>query len=105
MDNLLKTVGLLEEKEDKKYVVKIMNVNEDYFEIYAANEHDAAKYVSEFVIQNNIVELDFNKKFWVEVEEINEELEEQLEEDPLIKMQCENCDYYCPYCEECFFGE
>ena len=109
---LLKVVGLLEEQEDKKYVVRIVNADEDFFEINAKNEYEAAKIVSKFVIQNDIVDLDFNKKFEVEVEEIDEENEdisdeecEELEEDSFMKMQCENCKYHCPYCGECTLGE
>ena len=109
---LLKVVGLLEEKEDKKYVVRVVNADEDFFEINAKNEYEAAKIVSKFVIQNDIIDLDFNKKFEVEVEEIDEENEEisdeeceELEEDSFMKMQCENCKYHCPYCGECTLGE
>ena len=37
IEDLLIEVGLLSEIEDKKYEVKVTNVNEDYFEIEARN--------------------------------------------------------------------
>ena len=95
-----------------KYKVKVANAEEDYFEITTKNEYEAAKIVSKFVIENDIIDLDFSKEFEVEVEEIDEENEENFDEDEeeldaesFMKMQCENCEYYCPYCGECTFGE
>ena len=46
------------------------------------------------------------------VEEIEEEPEKDFEEDDdeldaesFMKMQCENCKHYCPYCGKCSLGE
>lgn len=110
--DLLVEVGLLNEPTDKKYEVKVSNVNEDFFEIEAKNEKEAAIIVAKFVIENEIIELNPNKKIDIEVEEIGEEYEEDLEDDDeeldadsFMKMQCENCKYYCPYCGECTLGE
>lgn len=110
--DLLVEVGLLNEPTDKKYEVKVSNVNEDFFEIEAKNEKEAAIIVAKFVIENEIIELNPNKKIDIEVEEIDEEYEEDLEDDDeeldadsFMKMQCENCKYYCPYCGECTLGE
>lgn len=110
--DLLIEVGLLNEPTDKKYEVKVSNVNEDFFEIEAKNEKEAAIIVAKFVIENEIIELNPNKKIDIEVEEIDEEYEEDLEDDDeeldadsFMKMQCENCKYYCPYCGECTLGE
>lgn len=110
--DLLVEVGLLNEPTDKKYEVKVSNVNEDFFEIEAKNEKEAAIIVAKFVIENEIIELNPNKKIDIEVEEIDEEYEEDLEDDEeeldadsFMKMQCENCKYYCPYCGECTLGE
>ena len=110
--DLLKEVGLLDEPIDKKYEVKITNINEDYFEIMAKDEKEAAIIVAKFVIENEIIELDSNKEINIEVEEIEEEDDESFDEESeeidaesFMKMQCENCEYYCPYCGECTFGE
>lgn len=110
--DLLIDVGLLDEPIDKKYVVKVTNVDEDFFEIEAKNEKEAATIVAKFVIENDIIEIDSDMPIDFEVEEIEEENEEDFdneEEDikaeSFMKMQCENCEYYCPYCGECTFGE
>lgn len=110
--DLLIEVGLLEETKDKKYEVKITNVNEDYFEIEAKNEKEAAIIVAKFVIENDVIEIDSDKRIDIEVEEIDEENQEdfseedeELDAESFMKMQCENCEYYCPYCGECTFGE
>ena len=110
--DLLIEVGLLEETKDKKYEVKITNVNEDYFEIEAKNEKEAAIIVAKFVIENDVIEIDSDKRIDIEVEENDEENQEdfseedeELDAESFMKMQCENCEYYCPYCGECTFGE
>lgn len=110
--DLLKEVGLLDEPIDKKYEVKITNINEDYFEIMAKDEKEAAIIVAKFVIENEIIELDSNKEINIEVEKIEEdddeyfdEESEEIDAESFMKMQCENCEYYCPYCGECTFGE
>src|SRR5574344_2596198 len=54
IEDLLIEVGLLSEIEDKKYEVKVTNVNEDYFEIEARNQKEAALIVAKFVIENEI---------------------------------------------------
>ena len=61
--DLLIEVGLLNEPIDKKYVVKVSNVDEDFFEIEAKNEKEAAMIVAKFIIQNDIIEIDSDKKF------------------------------------------
>lgn len=110
--DLLIEVGLLNEPIDKKYVVKVSNVDEDFFEIEAKNEKEAAMIVAKFIIQNDIIEIDSDKSIDFEVEEIDEENEEEIDEEQkeldaesFMKMQCENCEYYCPYCGECTLGE
>lgn len=108
LTELLEEVGLLEEEKDKKYVVKIANVDEDFFEILAKNEKEAAMIVAKFVIENEIIEMDSDKEINIEVEEIEEELEENLdenEEDFMPEDYCKGCKYYCPYCGECTLGE
>lgn len=110
--DLLIEVGLLDEPNERKYEVKVSNVDEDYFEIMAKNEKEAAMIVAKFVIENDIIEIDSDKSIDFEVEEIFEEEDEETEEESkeldaesFMKMQCENCEYYCPYCGECTFGE
>ena len=110
--DLLIEVGLLNEPIDKKYEVKVSNVDEDFFEIEAKNEKEAAMIVAKFIIQNDIIEIDSDKPIDFEVEEIDEENEEEFDEEQkeldaesFMKMQCENCEYYCPYCGECTLGE
>ena len=110
--DLLIEVGLLDEPTDKKYEVKVTNVDEDFFEIEAKNEKEAAMIVAKFIIENDIIEIDTNKPIDFEVEEIEEDFEEDLEEDDeeldtesFMKMQCENCEFYCPYCGECTLGD
>lgn len=110
--DLLIEVGLLDEPIDKKYEVRVTNVNEDFFEIQARNEKEAAMIVAKFVIENDIIEIDNEQPIDFEVEEIFEEGEEDLDEEDeeldaesFMKMQCENCKYYCPYCGECILGE
>ena len=102
--DLLIEVGLLNEPIDKKYVVKVSNVDEDFFEIEAKNEKEAAMIVAKFIIQNDIIEIDSDKPIDFEVEEIDEE-QKELDAETFMKMQCENCEYYCPYCGECTLGE
>ena len=45
LEVLLKIVGLLEEKKERKYEVKVANAEENFFEITAKNEYEAAKIV------------------------------------------------------------
>lgn len=108
LTDLLEEVGLLEEEYDKKYEVKISNVNEDYFEIMAKDEKEAAIIVAKFVIENEIIEIDSERRIDIEVEEIeedfNEEDEEILEEIESENI-CKGCKHYCPYCGECTLGE
>lgn len=75
IEDLLIEVGLLSEIEDKKYEVKVTNVNEDYFEIEEETEEDF------------------------------EEDDDELDAESFMKMQCENCKHYCPYCGKCSLGE
>lgn len=110
--DLLIDVGLLDEPIDKKYEVKVTNVDEDFFEIEAKNEKEAATIVAKFVIENDIIEIDSDMPIDFEVEEIEEENEEDFDDEEedikaesFMKMQCENCEHYCPYCGECTFGE
>ena len=110
--DLLIEVGLLNEPIDKKYVVKVSNVDEDFFEIEAKNEKEAAMIVAKFIIQNDIIEIDSDKPIDFEVEEIDEEKEEEIDEEQkeldaesFMKMQCDNCEYRCPYCGNCTLGE
>lgn len=108
LTDLLEEVGLLEEKSERKYEVKISNVNEDYFEIMAKNEKEAAIIVAKFVIENEIIELDSERKIDIEVEEIDEEFnedEEEVEEEFSPEDFCKGCKFYCPYCGECTLGE
>ena len=112
IEDLLIEVGLLEEIIDKKYEVKVTNVDEDYFEIEAKSEKEAAIIVAKFIIENEIIDIDSSIPIKFEVDELEEETEEDFEEDEdeidadsFMKMQCKNCEYYCPYCEECTFGE
>ena len=112
IEDLLIEVGLLEEIIDKKYEVKVTNVDEDYFEIEAKNEKEAAMIVAKFVIENEIIEIDTTIPIEFEVDEIEEETEEDFKEDDdeldaesFMKLQCENCKHYCPYCGECSIGE
>jgi len=95
LEALLKMVGLLEEKPEKKYVVRVVNADEDFFEISAKNEFEAAE----------IVDLDFEEDFEVEVEEVDDTEDEEFNPDYSVKVNCEDCEYYCPYCGECTFGE
>ncbi len=112
LEALLKMVGLLEEKPEKKYEVRVVNEEEDFFEITAKNQFEAAEIVSKFVIQNDIVELNFDKDFEVAVEEIDDENEEDFDDDIndfnpdyFVKVNCNDCEYVCPYCGECTLGE
>ncbi|MBR3673490.1 MAG: helix-turn-helix transcriptional regulator [Clostridia bacterium] len=110
--DLLIEVGLLDETTDKKYIVKVTNVDDDFFEIEARNEKEAATIVGNFIINNDIIEINTDKPIDFEVEEIQEEIDDEnsdkdkeLDAESFMKMQCENCEYYCPYCGECTFGE
>jgi len=75
--DLLEEVGLLDKQKEKKYEVKITNVDENYFEILAKNEKEAAIIVAKFVIENEIIEIDSDKEISIEVEEIEEDFEEE----------------------------
>lgn len=108
LTDLLEEVGLLEEKDDKKYIVKVTNVDENYFEIMAKNEKEAATIVAKFIIENEIIELDSERRIDIEVEEIDEDFnedDEEIEEEFSPENFCEGCKYYCPYCGECTLGE
>lgn len=108
LTDLLEEVGLLEEKSERKYEVKISNVNEDYFEIMAKNEKEAATIVAKFIIENEIIELDSERRIDIEVEEIDEEFnedDEEIEEEFSSEDFCKGCKFYCPYCGECTLGE
>ena len=108
LTDLLEEVGLLEEKDDKKYIVKVTNIDENYFEIMAKNEKEAATIVAKFIIENEIIELDSERRIDIEVEEIDEEFtkdEEEIEEEFSPEDFCKGCKYYCPYCGECTLGE
>lgn len=108
LTNLLEEVGLLEEKDDKKYIVKVTNIDENYFEIMAKNEKEAATIVAKFIIENEIIEIDSNKRIDIEVEEIDEEFnedDEEIEEEFSSEDFCKGCKFYCPYCSECTLGE
>ena len=93
IEDLLIEVGLFSEIEDK-------------------NQKEAALIVAKFVIENEIIEIDTTIPIEFEVEEIEEEPEKDFEEDDdeldaesFMKMQCENCKHYCPYCGKCSLGE
>lgn len=112
IERLLDYVGLYERKEDKRYEVKITNVEEDYFTIRAKNECEAAEMVAKVVIENEFILLDSDKEFIVEVEEIQEENEEDFEEDEEdfddeieVNDDCKTCKFYCSICDECTYGE
>lgn len=107
LTDLLEEVGLLEEKDDKKYIVKVTNIDENYFEIMAKNEKEAATIVAKFIIENEIIEIDSNKRIDIEVEEIDEEFNEDDEEIEEFSSEdfCKGCKFYCPYCSECTLGE
>lgn len=108
LTDLLEEVGLLEEKDDKKYIVKVTNIDENYFEIMAKNEKEAATIVAKFIIENEIIEIDSNKRIDIEVEEIDEEFnedDEEIEEEFSSEDFCKGCKFYCPYCSECTLGE
>ncbi len=34
-----------------------------------------------------------------------EEDDDELDAESFMKMQCENCKHYCPYCGKCSLGE
>ena len=105
---LLKTIGLYDNDFKNIYIVKITNVNEDYFEIKAENDFDAASKVLEFVINNDIIEMDFNKKFYIEAEQVDTISKEEATENIrkyYLNNECEICKYYCSKCGRCTFGE
>lgn len=106
--DLLEEVGLLDKQKEKKYEVKITNVDENYFEILAKDEKEAAIIVAKFVIENEIIEIDSDKEISIEVEEIEEDFEEEseeIEEEFMPEDFCKSCEHYCPYCGECTLGE
>ncbi len=106
--DLLEEVGLLDKQKEKKYEVKITNIDENYFEILAKNEKEAAIIVAKFVIENEIIEIDSDKEISIEVEEIEEDFEEEsgeIEEEFMPEDFCKSCEHYCPYCGECTLGE
>ena len=59
--DLLIEVGLLNEPIDKKYEVKVSNVDEDFFEIEAKNEKEAAMIVAKFMILISLLTLKLKK--------------------------------------------
>ena len=62
--------------------------------------------------ENEIIEIDTTIPIEFEVQELEEENAEDFEEEDdelnaesFMKMQCENCKHYCPYCGKCSLGE
>ena len=47
----------------------------------------------------------FMKDFDKKVDEVSEDKIEEFKPDYSVKVNCEDCEYYCPYCGECTFGE
>lgn len=129
--NLLDDVGLYEIDNDKLFYVMFKSKEEKVFKIHARCEGEALRFALDFVMENKLVELDktienmlvgvvenpedFDKEVIDNFEKTNELLDKkeskfdeknkEIDEETYLKMECENCEYYCPYCGECILGE
>ncbi len=126
--NLLDDVGLYEVDFDKLYYVMFKSKNENIFKIHARCEGEALRIALDFVMENNLIEIDeklenmlvavvenpddFDKKIIENFEKNNKLIDEksesneiELDADSFIEMQCENCEYRCPHCGQCTLGE
>ena len=129
--NLLDDVGLYEVDFDKLYYVMFKSKSENIFKIHARCEGEALRIALDFVMENNLIEIDetlenmlmavvenpkdFDKKIIENFEKTNqllhkkeqdlEEKSEELDADSFMKMQYENCEYRCPHCGQCTLGE
>jgi len=121
---LLEDVGLYEEKEERLFYIIFKNKNLNCFKLHAKNEYEAMAKGLDFVMENELIELD-KKISNVEVlvtedeenlptslEEFDDRIEENIKENMIedegessSESECETCKYYCPYCGECTFGE
>lgn len=126
--NLLDDVGLYENAEEKLFYVMFKSKEERIFKIHAKNDGHALRIAFDFVMENNLIEIDetsenmlvavvenpddFDKKIIENFEKNNKLIDEksesneiELDADSFIEMQCENCEYRCPHCGQCTLGE
>jgi transcriptional regulator with XRE-family HTH domain len=113
---LLKEIGIYEEQEDELYYVLVRSKNLNCFKINAKTEEEALLKSMDFIIENNLIELDKTKECIDIIIEKNEEdlpktIEEfdekvgKNEENFSSDSECESCKNYCPYCGRCIVGE
>ena len=122
--NLLDDVGLYQVNFDKLFYVMFKSKEENIFKVHARSEGEALRIAFDFVMENGLIKVDetlenmligvvenpedFNEKIIKNFEKTNQLLHEdddEIEEDFDSESCCENCEYYCPICGECTFGE
>ena len=129
--NLLDDIGLWEVDFDKLFYVMVKSKEEKIFKVHARSEGEAFRIAFDFVIENNLIELDENKanilvgvvensedfnqeiiNYYDETGELPNKNEDNLEEDydeleteiDDLK-ECESCRFCCPNCGHCTYGE
>lgn len=109
--NLLKVTGYVDSKnlimkgnfDMRKYKVNAKKDKELEFIVYADNEEQAIKIVTEVLEDLDLTDEEIDKisKIIIDVEE--EKIEERQEdfEEKNDKSDCENCEYFCSVCKRC----
>ena len=129
--NLLDDLGLWEVDFDKLFYVMVKSKEEKIFKVHARSDGEAFRIAFDFVIENNLIELDENKanilvgvvenledfnqeiiNYYDETGELPNKNEDDLEEnyDELETeiddlKECESCRFCCPNCGHCTYGE
>lgn len=93
--DLLKRTGYLKTGELRAYDVVVEHGNKEYFtRIYAENDNEAFDKADEF-IENNLPK-GLDDGYGVTISDVDENYDSE---------SCETCEYYCPCCGECTYGE
>lgn len=129
--NLLDDIGLWEVDFDKLFYVMVKSKEEKIFKVHARSEGEAFRIAFDFVIENNLIELDENKANILvgvveNLEDFNQEIinyydetgalpnkndddleddYDELETEIDDQKECESCRFYCPNCGHCTYGE
>lgn len=120
--NLLKETGFLDYNSKKVYEVTVQKILSKKIKVNAKDEEKAMDLISEFIEDNEIETLNPEEIYSFEAEKIADNDEEFLEEgqellaeefeddedfeDELDDLEeCNSCEFYCPICGECTYGE
>ena len=120
---LLKETGFLGYKGCKVYEFTVQKVLSKKIKINAKSEEEAMDLINDFILDNDIEELDPDEHYCLEADKIadddkeflkegqrllSEEYDEEnneVEDDFDDLKECNSCEYYCPICGECTYDE